>query len=85
MLISSKDMEYFQRLVSKALTGKMSTPVQRGADMGAILCKIIVPDPFYPPNNYREVILSQTGDIESHNLSPEAAVIAEWLTGLGIH
>ena len=49
----------------------------RGADMGANICKIIVPDSI---NSYREVILSHSGDVEFHNLATEASVIAAWLT-----
>jgi hypothetical protein len=62
----------------------MSEPVQRGADMGAIICKIIIPEPSDPKNIWHEVILAKTGDIEQHNLAPEATVIAQWLTNLPI-
>jgi hypothetical protein len=53
--------------------------------MGERICKIIVPDTSDPLNSYREIILTENGDFERHNLSPDAAVIAEWLTNLRIH
>jgi len=81
-LISQKDMELLQQYAAYASVGKMSTPVVQGADIGALVCKIIVPDPTNPPNNYREVILTQTGDVETHNLSADASVIADWLSKL---
>jgi len=78
-LIGFKDMDNLEHLALLAMAGKMSDPVLQGADMGLTICKILVPDPSNPPNGYREVILSQTGDIEFHNLAPQAAVIAAWL------
>ena len=78
-LIPATDLEYYQHLALSALNGNMSKPVNRGNDMGGAGCSVIVPDPSNPPNGYREVILTQTGDIEFHNLAPQAAVIAAWL------
>jgi len=77
-LIHESDLEYFQQLAYIAKSGVTSPPVLRGADMGAILCKIIIPDPA-DPTNYREIILRQTGDTEYHNLTHEAGVISDWL------
>ena len=78
-LIPATDLEYYQHLALSALNGNMSKPVNRGNDMGGAGCSIIVPDPSNPLNGYREVILTQTGDIEFHNLAPQAALIAAWL------
>lgn len=77
-LISHSEVVHYQQLAFIAIIGKMSTPEQQGADMGGLVCKIIVPDTT-STNNYREIILSQTGDIEFHNLSPEAGLIKDWL------
>ena len=81
-LISKTDIQNYLSLVSVAKTGTLSTPVSRGADMGALVCKIFVPDGTDPQKVYDEVILTQTGDWEKHNLKPEAAVIADWLKNL---
>ena len=78
-LIKATDLEYYQHLALSAIDGNMSKPVNRGNDMGSAICKIIIPDLSNSPNSYREVILTQTGDIEFHNLAPQAAVIAAWL------
>lgn len=83
-LISKSDIAYYQHLAEAAISGKMSEPVQRGADMGAIICKIIIPDSTDPENIWHEVILTKTGDVEQHNLTPEGTVIAQWLTNLPI-
>ena len=83
-LIPKSDIAYYQHLAEAAISGKMSEPAQRGADMGAIICKIIIPDTTDPQNICHEVILAKTGDLEQHNLTPEAAVIAHWLTNLHI-
>ena len=81
-LIGFTELDYSQHLVLLAMAGKMSDTIRRGADMGETICKIIVPDPTYHPAGYREVILSQTGDTEFHNLAPQAALLAAWLTGI---
>lgn len=81
-LIGSVDLAHYQYLALIALDGKMSDLQMRGADMGVHLCKIIVPDSGGSPNDYREIILSQTGDTETHNLTPEAFMITEWLVGI---
>ena len=78
-LIKSADMEYYQHLALSAMAGAMSDPVRQGADMGLAICKILVPDPATSPTTYHEVILTQTGDTEIHNLAPEAGLIAAWL------
>ncbi|MEI6677001.1 MAG: hypothetical protein WCL21_00255 [Mariniphaga sp.] len=83
-LIPLADIAHYQHLAAAAISAKMSEPVQRGADMGAIICKIIIPDTTDPQNICREVILTKTGDLEQHNLAPEATVIAQWLTNLHI-
>lgn len=79
-LIKSTDIDYYQHLASYAMSGKLSDHVMHGADMGERICKIIIPDSIDPQGSYLEVILTEDGDFEFHNLSPEAAVIAEWLT-----
>jgi len=75
--INTTEMESYQRLATSVISGKISEHLIRGADMGANICKIIVPDSI---NSYREVILSHSGDVEFHNLATEASVIAAWLT-----
>ena len=77
-LIHSADIAKYQQLAYVAMNGKMIEPTMRGADMGAILCKILVPETG-SANTFREIILSQNGDIEFHNLTPEAAQISDWL------
>jgi hypothetical protein len=77
-LIHKDDIGKYQKLAFQAMSGKLSEPVARGAD-------IIVPDSADPMNGYREVILSQNGDFDRYNLSAEAAVIAEWLTKFKLH
>lgn len=84
MIITKSDLDYYQQLAFVAFSGKISEPVQRGADMGEIICKIIVPDTVDPLGDYREVILTEKGDFDRYNLSPESATIAEWLTNLVI-
>jgi hypothetical protein len=81
-LISKTDMQSYLALATIAKTGTLSTPFSRGADMGAMVCKVFVPDETDPQNVFEEVILKQTGDWEKHNLKPEAAVISAWLTNL---
>jgi hypothetical protein len=81
-LIKKSDLDYYQQLAFDAFSGKLSEPVQRGADMGEIICKIIVPDTVDPLGDYSEVMLTEKGDFDRNNLSPEAATIAEWLTNL---
>jgi hypothetical protein len=80
-LLSKVELDLYKKLAASAKSGKLSDPVSRGADMGAILCKIIVPEE-NDPLNFREIILTQTGDFEMHNLAPEAATIAAWLIRL---
>ena len=82
MLISKTEMQSYFALASIAKTGALSTPVSRGADMGAMVCKVFVPNDSDPQKVYDELILSQTGDSEMHNLKQEAAVLADWLTSL---
>ena len=84
-LISKTDMQSYLALASIAKTGTISTSVSRGADMGALLCKVFVPDESDPQKFFNEVVLSQTGDWEKHNLKPEATVIADWLTSLHLN
>ena len=81
-LIGKADLQGYMALASIAKTGALSTPVSRGADMGAWVCKVFVPSSSDPQKVYDELILTQTGDSEMHNLKPEAAVIANWLTNL---
>ena len=81
-LIGFTELDYSQHLVSLAMAGEMSDTIRRGADMGETICKIIVPWPAQSSNSYKEVILSETGDIEFHNLAPQAALIAEWLNSI---
>ncbi len=84
-LISVTEINRYQQLVASAMSGKLTEPVSVGADMGGAVCKIIVPDTSGPRNGYREIILTENGDFERHNLSSEAAVIAEWLRTLRFH
>ena len=84
-LITRTDIEHYTQLASIAMSGKLSDPVLAGADMGERICKIIIPDATDSLNSYREVILTENGDFDQYNLSPEAAVIAEWLSNLRIH
>jgi hypothetical protein len=83
-LISSTDIIYYQHLASYTMDGKISEMVMHGADMGANICKIIVPDSSNPLKSYREIILTHIGDTEFHNLAPEAGVIAAWLKKITI-
>lgn len=84
-LINKSEIEYYGKLALSAISGELSTPIMRGADMGAIICKIIVPDDGNPLGGYREVILTKNGDFDQYNLSPEAALIAEWLYKFRFH
>ncbi len=84
-LISKKDIAYYQQLALSAMAGKIGDPVNRGADMGALICKIIVPDTTNSSNGFLEIILSEKGDWERKNLAPEATLIAEWLAKLKFH
>jgi hypothetical protein len=81
-LISKTEMQSYLALATIAKTGTLSAAVSRGADMGAMVCKVFVPDESNPQKVYNEVILTQTGDWEKHNLKSEAAVISNWLTSL---
>jgi len=81
-LISKTDMQSYLALATIAKTGTLSTPLSRGADMGSFVCKLFVPDETDPQKVFDEVILTQTGDWEKHNLKPEAASIADWLINL---
>jgi hypothetical protein len=47
--------------------------------MGIHSYEIFIPDGDIPIN-YSIVLLTQTGDYESHNLSSEAAFISSWLS-----
>lgn len=78
-LINKTDIELYQQLAHYAMFGKLSEPVSRGADMGERICKIIIPDVVIPQNGYSEVILTENGDFDRFNLSPEAVLIATWL------
>jgi len=84
-LISRSDIEHYVQLAFFARSGKLSDPVSRGADMGERICKIIVHDTTDPQNGYREVLLTKNGDWDQSNLSPEAAIIAEWVSKLRFH
>ncbi len=84
-LINLKVLAHYQSLAFMAKDGKMSELLMRGADMGATLCKVIVLEPSVSPNEFREVILSQKGDIETHNLKSEAVLITNWLNSLHFH
>jgi hypothetical protein len=84
-LINITDIDHFQQLASYITSGKLSEPVSLGADMGERICKIIMPDTSDPQNGYREIILTEDGDFERHNLSSDAAIIVEWLTKLRFH
>ena len=80
-IISNTELDLYKKLAASALSGNLSDSLQVGADMGATICKMIIPDNDNK-SNYREYILTQTGDWEKHNLAPEAATIANWLTKL---
>lgn len=84
-LIIKSDIDRYQQLALSAMSGTLSKAVSQGADMGGISCKIIVPDSSDPQNSYREVLLTVSGDFEQHNLAPEAAVIADWLSKMHRH
>jgi len=84
-LINRSELDIYNQLAFAAKSGKLSEPVQRGADMGEIICKIFVPDNTDPQNSFNEVILTKNGDFDQYNLAPESAVIAEWLSKLKIH
>jgi hypothetical protein len=84
-IINAVEIDRYQQLAVFAMSGKISDPISRGADLGEFICKIVVPDTSDPHNGYREVILTENGDFDRHNLSPEAAVIAEWLSRYRIH
>jgi len=84
-LITKTDIEHYTQLAFLAMSGKLSDTVSRGADMGERICKIIVPDASDLQNGYREIILTEDGDFERHNLSPDAVTIAEWLSKLRIN
>jgi len=81
-LISKTDLQSYLTLAAIAKSGAISTPVSRGADMGAMVCKVFAPNESDPLKVYDEIILTQTGDWEKHNLKSEAAVIADWLKNL---
>jgi len=80
-LIGQGEMEIYKKLAVDAVSGKLSEPIQVGADMGACLWKIIIPEK-ENALHYREILLNQTGDFEKHNLAPEAEIITAWLTRL---
>ena len=82
-MISNTDMLNYQRHASYTIEGKVSEMVMRGADMGARICKIIIPDSANPLKSYHEIILTHRGDTEFQNLTPKAAVIAAWLPKMG--
>ena len=84
-LISNSDIVHYQQLAISAMAGKMSEPFNRGADMGAVIYKIIVPDTTNSMNGFLEIILTEKGDWERKNLAPEATLIAEWLAKLKFH
>jgi len=81
-LINATDIERYQQLANSAITGKISDPVYMGADGGAAIYKLIVPISSVSQIGYKEVILSERGDAERNNLSPEAAVITAWMSKL---
>ncbi|MCX6240129.1 MAG: hypothetical protein NTY07_21745 [Bacteroidia bacterium] len=81
-VINRTDIDLYQQLAYIALTGKLSEPVSGGADQGELFFKIIVPYTTNPQIGYHEVILTENGDFRRYNLSPEAAVISEWLSKL---
>lgn len=83
-LISEADIELYTQLAGFAKSGKLSEPVSRGADIGEHIYKMIIPDSG-SKDGYQEVLLTQEGDFDQYNLSPEAAVIAEWLVNLRFH
>jgi len=84
-LVNSSDLEYYRKLVLPASLGKLSQPVTQGADIGGYSYRVFIPDSADSSPNFREVYLSKDGDIEQHNLSPEAAVIVVWLKKFRIH
>ena len=84
-IINNSDLEYYKKLASAASLGNLSLPVSQGADMGSHECSVLIPDPNGTESSYLKVVLSENGDVEQHNLAPEAAVIAAWLENLGIH
>ena len=84
-LVTKTEIDHYQKLAFYAKSGALSKPVSQGADMGGTICRIIVPDDSDPQNVYREVLLSEYGDFERHNLASEAAVIAEWLKKIHFH
>ena len=81
-LVNNSDIVYYQQLANLAKTGTLSEAVMQGADMGAMFCKVFVPSNSDPLEVYDEVILRQNGDTEMHNLTPESALIANWLTNI---
>ena len=76
--IKPEELEVYFKLVSNVVGEKLSEPVNNGDGNGAVIRKIIIPDK-ENPSIYREYLLSQTGDIEKHNLAPAAEIISEWL------
>jgi hypothetical protein len=68
------------KLLAEASNGKMSERKQRGADMGANVCRCYVLDE--ANNRYKEVELRVQGDWSYENLAPSAKELAAWLKSL---
>ncbi len=83
-LISNSDISHYVKLALSASNGGLSQPVMQGADGGSYGCSVFIPEQDNT-GSYRQVILTESGDWEQHNLAPEAAVLARWLTNLRIH
>lgn len=65
-------------LVAAASKGKLSERRQRGADMGANVCRCYVAE----GQGFKQVELQVQGDWSYENLAPSAKLLANWLESL---
>jgi hypothetical protein len=78
--IEPQEWQAKRKLLVAASNGQMSARKQRGADMGANVCRCYVFDE--ASSHYKEVELRVRGDWSYENLAPSAKELADWLESL---
>jgi len=78
--IGSSDISKYSAKIYKASKGELSDPLDAGADMGMSKQVAYLYD--YRRKVYKEILISQWGDVVIENESTSAKEISTWLTEL---
>jgi hypothetical protein len=77
-LISLDELEVYYKLSVNIVNEKLSDPVLKSNQRGITIRKVIIPI-VDNSSNFREILLTQSGDIERCNRAPATEIITDWL------